>query len=67
LDSVGFSEEGNLWIQLLTKYPDIGRRRMTMTTNLCIISVPNVREILYKFKRMGERFNIRNIFKTKYT
>jgi hypothetical protein len=39
---------------------------MTVTTNVFIISMPYIRGISYKFKRMGERFNI-NILKTKYT
>jgi len=45
----GFSEEGNLWIQLLAKNPDT-ERRIPLTTNLCIICKPYIRGISYQSK-----------------
>jgi hypothetical protein len=47
----------------IIKNLDIGRRRMTLATNLYIISMPYIRRISDKFKRMNVRFNIRNFLK----
>ncbi|GFG33694.1 hypothetical protein Cfor_02438 [Coptotermes formosanus] len=55
---------GTLWIHLSTRNPDIGRR-ITMTINLCVceIAIPYIRGISENFKRTGERFNIKTVFK----
>ena len=35
--------------------------------SVCVISIPYIRGVSEKFKRTGERFNIKTIFKTKCT
>jgi hypothetical protein len=56
---------GNSKIHLATRNPDIGRRRMTVTINLCVcvISFPYFRGISEKFQRIGERVNIKTVLK----
>jgi hypothetical protein len=52
--------EKSLWRRLQTcRKTDCRMKKM--------ISIPYIRGISEKFKRIGERFNIKTVFKTKYT